>query len=276
MNARRLPCFALAALVGGVLCGNVKGQPAAPETSRFEYRVGGQAFTSFDSVLRLDSTARGTGTELRLEDDVDLEERINVVRADGLYRFNERHQIAFAAYEIDRDGLRRISRDIEFGDESFTLNTFVASAFEQRIAKVSYGWNALVRPRGSVGPTVGLHIMSLAAGLALASEPQLDDANTTAPLPVVGVRGDYWFAPRWRLVGAYEWFDVEVGDARGVFNDFIVSVEHETFDRFGFGAGVNTLGFDVTSRDEDFTGTIDLSFRSFLLYFRGRVGAVHD
>jgi hypothetical protein len=260
------------ALLACALPGAAVAQPPSG-APRFEYRIGAQIFSSFDSVLRLDSATRGVGTELRLEDDVDLEERIHVGRADGAYHFNERHHVAFAAYDVDRTGTRRIARDIRFGDETFAIDTSVHTALEERIMKVSYGYAPLVRPRGKLGPTFGLHVMQLAAGMGIASEPQVDDAKTTAPLPVLGIRGNWRFAPRWRLVGGYEWFDVEVGDAQGVFSDFIVSVEHDTFDRFGFGAGINNLSLDVESGDDDFRGAIDLSFRSIVVYFKGTLGA---
>jgi hypothetical protein len=122
------------------------------------------------------------------------------------------------------------------------------SAFEESIVKAVYGFTPLVRPRGTLGPTFGVHVIKLAARLAIATEPLLDDAQVTAPLPVIGVRGDWWFAPRWRLAGGYEWFDVQVGDAQGVFSGFIVTVERETFDRFGFGAALNNLELDVEAR----------------------------
>lgn len=264
--------FALTALLACALPSAAAAQAPSSEPPRFEYRIGAQAFSSFDSVLRLDSATRGLGTELHLEEDVNLEERINVARADGTYHFNERHHVAFAAYNVDRTGTRRIVRDIRFGDEAFAIDTSVITALEERIVKVSYGYSPLVRPRGKLGPTFGLHVTQLAAGIAVASEPQLADAKTTAPLPVLGVRGNWWFASRWRLVGGYEWFDVQVGDAQGVFSDFTVSVEHDTFDRFGFGAGINNLGLDVESGDDDFRGAIDLSFRSLVLYFKGTLG----
>src|SRR5690606_13580219 len=47
------------------------------EPARFEYRIGGQAFSEFTSRVRLDSPNRGLGTQIRLEDDVNLEERVS-------------------------------------------------------------------------------------------------------------------------------------------------------------------------------------------------------
>jgi len=49
-------------------------------------------------------------------------------------------------------------------------------------------------------------------------------------------------------------------------------VEHDTFDRFGFGFGFNTFRLDVEARDENLTGTIYLDFDSFIVYFKGSFG----
>jgi hypothetical protein len=57
-----------------------------------------------------------------------------------------------------------------------------------------------------------------------------------------------------------------------VFSDFIVSVEHDTFDRFGFGGGIKSLDLDVESGDEDSRGAVDLSFRSIVVLFKGTLG----
>jgi hypothetical protein len=240
---------------------------------RFQFRVGTQIFSSFTSVFRLDSETLGLGTEIGLEDDVGLEERIQVLRLDGTYNFNRRHNVALSFYDIERTGTRLTARDIQFGDEFFPAGTPVVSSFDQQILKLSYGYNFLVRERGVLGGSFGLHNMRFGTGLQAADASLGEDASADAPLPVFGLRGHYRFAERWRLVGSIEWFDVQVGDVQGTFEDFIVSVEHDTFDRFGFGFGLNNFGLDVEAGDEDLKGIIDLSFDSVVVYVRGSWGA---
>lgn len=239
---------------------------------RFEFRIGGQVFSRFTSAVRLDSQNRGIGTEVRLEDDVNLEERVQVGRADGIYNFSAKHYVAFAAYDIERTGTRTVSRELRFGEKVFTASTSVTALFDEEVLKVAYGFRPLVRPRATLGPSFGLHVMQFAVGLSLTGVPLVYDAETTAPLPVIGVRGDFQFARRWRLRGALEWFDIQLEDVDGLFSDFIVSVEHDTFERFGFGFGFNHNALDVESGDDDFRGTIDLSFDSVVLYFKGSLG----
>lgn len=270
---RSLGCFSAIALALWLFCGESGAQPGS---SRFEYRLGGQFFSSFTSEIRLDSVNRGVGTELRLESDANLEERIEVGRADGFYNFNPRHYIWLAYYDVDRTGTRNLSRDIRFGDETFTIATTVRTTFDQQVAKLAYGFNALVRPRATLGPSFGLHVMELRASLGVLDRSRAEEAATTAPLPVIGVLGSYELSDRWSLHGAVQWFDIDIGDVDGLFTDFVVTVEHDTFDRFGFGFGINNNSLDIESGDDDFRGTIDLSFRSALIYFRGSLGSVSN
>lgn len=250
----------------------VRAAAQLEEPARFEYRIGGQAFSEFTSRVRLDSRTRGLGTQIRLEDDVNLEERVSVARIDGFYNFNRRHYVWFAAYDVEREGTRNITRDIRFGEQTFTLATSVSTTFEETVSKVAYGFNALRRPRATLGPSLGLHVMRLRAALSVPGTTLVQEAATTAPLPVLGIRGNYQFASRWRLEGAFQWFDLDVADIDGLFTDFTVSVEHDTFERFGFGVGINNNLLDVESGDDDFRGRVDLSFRSVLVYFKGSVG----
>ena len=266
---RWLASVALAGALFTPLIAAAQGDLAQP---RFAFRLGGQVFSSFSTTLRLDSETLGRGTEISLEDDVGLEERLNVGRADGILNLNPRHHLLFSLYNIERTASRAISEEIRFRDKVFSVNTSVSTIFTNDTVKIAYGFNVLHRPRAVLGPSFGFHVMKLGAGMVLADQPLTEDTDTTAPLPVFGARGEYLFADRWRLQGSLDWFDVQAGDAQGVFRDFVVSVEHDTFDRFGFGFGLNNLDFDLESGDEDFKGTVELSFNSFLFYFKGGFG----
>ena len=48
-------------------------------------------------------------------------------------------------------------------------------------------------------------------------------------------------------------------------------MEHDTWERFGFGFGLNSFGLDVSSGDENLKGIIDIRFDSFVVYFKGQL-----
>ena len=237
---------------------------------KFYFRVGGQAFTQYSTTLRVDSETLGRGTEFAFERHTGLEEKINVGRLDGGYRFTDRHSMDFSYYDIDRTGSRTIDLGIKWADLIFPDGITVESRFRERILKLSYAYTFLIRPKIIMAASAGLHTMKFNASLQ-ALELSRRERSTTAdaPLPVFGIRGQYRFADKWRFVGRVEWFDVKTGDLSGTFADTILSVEHDTWDRFGFGFGINSFRLDVRSGDEDLKGILDIRFDSLLLYFKG-------
>ncbi len=239
---------------------------------RFEFRVGGQIFSSFTSRVRIDSEILGPGSEFEFENVTDLEEKVTIGRLDGRLRFSERHSMAFSYYDINRTGGKSLETEIEWEGEVYPIGISVESLFEQKVVKLSYAYNFIDRPRGEMGFSFGVHTMDFNLGLRTANGLQASDAQATAPLPVIGLNGQYRIGDKWRFVGSVEWLDVTVGDYQGVFTDTVLSIEHDTFDRFGFGFGINTYGLDIEAKSGDLTGLIDLGFNSAVVYFKGRLG----
>jgi len=239
---------------------------------RFEFRVGGQIFSSFTSRARIDSEILGPGTEFEFENVTDLEEKISIGRLDGHVRFNDRHNVAFSYYDINRTGGKALDTEIEWEGDVYPIGIDVESRLEQQVIKLSYGYNFLRKPRSEMGFSFGLHTMKFGMGLRTANDLQVSSTDVTAPLPVLGLNGQYRIGNKWRFVGSVEWLDVTVGDYRGVFTDTVLSIEHDTFEHFGFGFGVNTFGLDVEAQSGDLTGIIDLGFNSAIVYMKGRFG----
>ena len=92
-----------------------------------------------------------------------------------------------------------IDETLQFGDEVFSINTTVRTDFDLLIAKMAYTWSFIERPKGYLGATLGVYVADGTIGI---SEPNLGSAETgdiTAPLPVVGLRGEYLLSDRWSL-----------------------------------------------------------------------------
>jgi hypothetical protein len=243
------------------------------DNKRFSYRVGAQLFTSYSSTLRIDSEILGRGTEFTLENDLNVEQNFEILRLDGVYRFGRRHAVAASFYDIHRTGNRRISRDIKIGDEVFPVNTVVESSFDQDVLKLAYRYQFMNRPKLDMSASFGLHTMQLEHSVRSANGALAQSNSADAPLPVLGIHGSYRFAPKWRFIGSAEWFDVQTGDLQGTFLDAIVSVEHDTFENFGFGFGFNRLKLDLAAGDENLRGQLEITFDAALIYVKGGFGA---
>ncbi len=242
------------------------------DQERFTFRVGAQLFTDFTTRLRVDSATLGLGTELVVEDDLSVEDSLQVGRLDGAYHFNQRHSIVASFYDIRRTGTTEISRDINFGDESFQVNTVVKSDFDQSIIKLTYRYQFLDRPKFDMRASFGLHTMKFKTELAVTDGSRSQTADANAPLPVFGIQGAYRFSPKWRVVGSAEWFDVQSGDLKGTFLDALFSIEYEISERYGVGFGFNRFELNVETDAENWNGEVTVRFDAAVLYFKGGFG----
>jgi len=248
----------------------------APETElvndKFYFRVGGQAFTRFRTRVRIDSETLGQGTEITLEDATDMEEKVAVARLDGVYRFTDKHSMGFSYYDIDRTGTAILDEEITWDGEVFPVDLSVESLFRQEVFELSYAYTFLLRPKGVMAATVGLHTMRFTTGLRELGGDRERNNSTDAPLPSIGIRGQYRFGEKWRFVGKINWLDVTVGNYSGTFADTLLTVEHDTWDNVGLGFGINSFGLDVESGDAELKGRLDVNFDSFVVYFKGHFG----
>ena len=248
----------------------------APETElvndKFYFRVGGQAFTRFRTRVRIDSETLGQGTEITLEDATDMEEKITIARLDGVYRFTDKHSMGFSYYDIDRTGSAILDEEITWDGEVFPIDITVESLFTQEVFELSYAYTFLLRPKGVMAATVGLHTMRFTTGLRELGGDRERTSSAEAPLPSVGIRGQYRVGEKWRFVGKINWLDVAVGNYSGTFADTLLTVEHDTWDNVGLGFGINSFRLDVESGDADLKGRLDVNFDSIVVYFKGHFG----
>lgn len=240
---------------------------------KFDFRIGAQAFTTVSTTIQIDSATLGLGTKVKLEDAANLKEEVTVVRLDGQYRFTDRHSVSFSYYDIERTGSRILDIDIDWDGVNFPMGTEVESRFDEKIFDVSYGYTFFIRPNAIMAATVGLHLISFDTGLRALDGSRARSNSSDAPLPVFGLGGQYRFSDKWRFVGSLKVFSFNVDEYDGTFTDLLLTVEHDTWDRFGIGFGFNSFGFDASVDDSDLRGSIDTDFDSFLVYFKGHFGS---
>lgn len=249
--------------------------PASADSLDHKFAVNvGAFFTDRDTEVRLDSELLGRGTLIDLEDQLGLDKSDAVFRLDGFYRFNRRHRLDFSVFDLSRDATATIDETVQFGDRVFAVNTTVSTEFDLLIAKMAYTWAFIERPQGFLGATLGVYVADVTIGI---SEPNLGSVETgdiTAPLPVVGLRGEYLLSERWSLRASSELFFVEIDDVEGQLVDLNAGIRFQAFDNVAFGLAYNAVTIDVESGKRGFTGELDWQYNGALLYVEMGLGAV--
>jgi hypothetical protein len=225
----------------------------------------GAFVTDRQSTVRLDSS-RGNGTDINMEDDLGFDPSMTVARLDGHYWFNKRHRFDGSYFDLNRSAERRINKTINFGDKTYTVNTLLTGDQELSIFKLDYTYAFLAPERGFLGITGGLYVAKTSYRFA-AGAANTESENLTAPLPVLGLRGDYAVTDRITLGGAWEWFGFESDNVDGHLTDFYVGADYRITKRFATGLAYNRVSNSLGARDPGgFEGRLSWSYDGLLLY----------
>lgn len=236
------------------------------EGDRFSLSLG-LFVTDRDTKTQLDGTI-GAGTPTNLEKDLGLDSSDNVFRLDGYYRFNGRHRIDFSVFDLSRSNSKQLERDIQWGDEFYTINTVVDTDFDLAIYKLAYTYAFLHRDNAYLGATFGIYTADTKVSIAEPSLGQAEVGDITAPLPVIGLRGEYQFAERWKIRASGEFFFLEYEDIDGSLVDLYAGVDYAILDHLSIGLGINSVALDVNASRSQYRGSIDWNYTGGLVFFK--------
>lgn len=213
-----------------------------------------------ETTIRLDASNSDLGTTIRLEDDVGLSKGNGLFRADGFYRFKNRHRVDFGYYDFDRSGTQTISAVINFGDEVFPIDALVNSFFDIEIIKISYTYLIIAKPNMTVGASIGFNISDVTFGLSAETMPIARTSGASIPLPVLGLNGTYHLGSNFWLEAHVQYFYIDLGTFDGSIFDARVAVNYRIKNNFGIGIGYNVFTIKATKENPDFTGRFKLNF----------------
>ena len=243
---------------------------------KFSLHLG--AFVSeISSDLRFGS---GIGVDVNVEGLLDMENSTAVFRADGAWRFtqNRRHRLDFSWYAIRRDGNTRIGQDFTIEDPDDGSNvtipagTQVNSHFNIDIYKLAYSYSFFQDDRFDLALSFGLFIMPIEFGFnATGLVTERADESVTAPLPVVGFRGDFALTPEWFLRMGTEIFYLEYEQFKGALYNAKGAVEYKPWQHVGIGLGVETFRVNIEADGGDwpgidFKGELEFTYMGLQLY----------
>jgi hypothetical protein len=238
--------------------------------SAFNLDVGGY-WPSIDSTLRVDR-AGGIGTEVDLEDDLDLNDRETMPFALMNFRFGDRWRIEAEYFTLTREVTHVTARDLTIGDVIFPAGTDVTTNFDSDIYRLSAGYSFLKRPNYEAGASLGIHVTTFDLGVRSVGGALSESADTLAPLVTLGLYGQYALSPKWLLTGRLDVFALEYEEYSGSLVNFNAAVEYQVAKHFGLGLGYRHVDLNLeadptlTVGDTEWGGEFDYAFSGPTLY----------
>jgi len=217
------------------------------------------------SSASLNSTTNGRGTTVNLEDILGLSDHKTVGEILGRVRLGEKWRIEAEYFSLNRSSSRAISKDINWGDNTYTVGTVVASEFNSDIYRLSVGYSFIKNTEGELGVAIGAHVTDFSTSLSAGSVGG-GNRDTLAPLPTVGLYGAYAFTPRWLLSGRGDIFSIKYGDYDGTLVNATAKLDYRVSRHFGVGVGYRYVDYDVNMTKTNFTGNINYVFNGPTVY----------
>jgi hypothetical protein len=254
--------FAAFALAGAVRAG--AEEELLPD--KFMIRLGGYAIHNADTTMRLDANQLPVGAYIDFHNTLGGDTSANVMRLDGLYRFNDKHGLGFSWYALRFNGSTVLGQDITWNGQPITMGQPVDTELKFDVYKINYQYSLYHNDKVELGASIGFHIMKISASINAGSIGSQSEA-VTAPLPEFGLFADYNFTPRFSVFYNYQWFFINYQDKfKGGLQDFLIGLEYRAFRNVALGLAYNRFGMILKAEKDTSTLYVNTYWNGGMLY----------
>jgi hypothetical protein len=232
----------------------------------------GTFLMSTDTTLSLDGTAGQVGTEVNLERDLGLSSG-DRFRVDANWRIAEKHHIRALYFDYGGSRTKAIERELEIGDTTYPVNATLEAGVSTTIYELAYEYAFMQRDNWDLLASFGAHIADFGFHVSgngtVGGQPvnaRTESSSVTAPLPVLGLRYAWRFAPKWYLEAQAQYFAVSIDNVDGQILDMRAGVNWMFTEHVGIGAGWNRFSTDVDISKDRFQGSLDWSYSGAQVY----------
>jgi len=223
---------------------------------RFKFTVG--AFFPVNNTQVKVGRNGNEGTEVDLEDDLGFAKSSTSFMGTFDWRISRRSRLGLEYFVLNRTASKTLEREITFGDNTYNVNARVSSFFDVQIARIYYGYAFLSKPKYEAGLLIGAHVLFGDVGLRVdaqqASGEYRDNFAFTAPLPDVGIWGEFVLSKRFGLFANANYLAAKVDNISGRIVSYNISVLYNVYQNFSLTAGYNGLNFRIDDKEERVNG----------------------
>jgi hypothetical protein len=198
------------------------------------------------------------------------------IRLDGMWRITPTQHVRFMWFEnkVTRDKV--LDRDVNWDDVTYHVGANVHAESKVSIYELAYEYAFLRAPTYEVAGTAGIHYsdfsLSLSGTGTVNGNPgsfQSKSSSLPAPLPVIGIRGGWAFAPDWYAEGLGQLFKVNIDGYNGNWFDARAGVTWMFMRNFGVGLGYNRFTTRVDVSKSNFNGNLKFGYSGIQAYLTG-------
>ncbi|KOP35777.1 hypothetical protein DBB36_12630 [Flavobacterium sp. WLB] len=212
----------------------------------------GVFFPVNNTEVEVNGTGGRIGTDIDFEKDLGFE--TNTVSFFGAFewRASRRSRFNLEYFYLKRNSEKTLQKEIEFQDHTYPVDARVSAFLDNQMIRFAYGYAIISKPKYELGLLIGAHVMLADVGIGLVGNTieasYRDNVDFTAPLPDVGIWGEFVLGKKVGLYANINYFALKINDIDGRIISYNLSVLYNVYKNFSLTAGYTGLNFrlDVT------------------------------
>lgn len=232
-------------------------------------------FAGINSSLRADGNSGNIGTEIDFEDDLDLSASKALPAFELGWRINDDWVLQGQYYSLGRRTSATLDREIIVGDTVYPVNGSVAAGFDSDVYRFTIGNLLIQREKLEIGVGVGLHGTDFTVFIegegslsGQSSRFRREGRSIFAPLPTIGVFGQWEPAGRLTLSGRVDWLSLTIDDYSGRLVNAEAAVAYRLFKNLDAGVAYRFVDYRLRVNKEDWNGRVRYQFSGPSIFLR--------
>jgi hypothetical protein len=232
----------------------------------------------------LNGTANTTDQKINFDKEFGTDADQTRWRVDLLWRITERQHLRFMYFDNHIQHTRAADRNLEWGDYTFLAGGQVTADQKFQVYELMYEFAFLRRENYEIVASGGIHFDDLTLKLSGNASLTVDtptgpveqaatfttkQSSVPAPLPVIGLRGDWAVSDHVYLDASGQLFKLSYQAINGNWYDLRAGVTWMFNHHFGVGVGYDHFATHVDVSKGSFNGRLNVGYQGVLIYVRG-------
>ena len=238
---------------------------------KFNIKLG--AFRS-EATLKASAelTAEDFSEDIDFEKTLGVDDKATVFSGDFRWRFGEKWSVSGQYFGVNLSDENVIEQDVEWQGVIFKAGSFVGSGFSTRVGRLFFGRTFSTSAQHEFGAGLGIHYLRFKTYIEGDIDTSLggkefvrQDADTSQPLPNLGVWWMYSPARRWLIDTRLDFFSASIDKYDGTLINGSIAVNYQAFRHVGFALAYQYFNVNLNVDKSDWTGELDARYSGPML-----------
>ena len=260
------------------------GRRPGPFDETFGLRAGGMIAAAFQTEASL-AVQGGPSTTLDFESELGVADNASSARVDLYWRLDRKSRFDLGYFDLDRNGSRTASRQIQWGDLSFGVGATIESEIRTQVLPLRYTYYLVADDDLELGLSLGVYSMRLAASLsglatlgnATVATTATETFETPVPLPVIGAQGGWAIADSLVATASAQVFYLQLknigstDEIDGLLVDTMLGLDWRATENVGLGLAANWFLLSGGAERDRLEFDVDYSFAGIFAFLSMRI-----